>query len=168
MARRVAQRPYFHFALSQAGAYAVRKAGLAGLVTFHTHPLARSDVSFSWYDDEQDPLLVENLQEFWPAHFLAASFLERIRREAGCGCRRAQMAAARLIVVGERLQYLPLDGEAQEAPKPSEIFDRATALTGSGALALLARDDRRRRSERAAQARLSANSWRGLDAREFS
>ena len=37
---------------------AVRKAGLVALVTFHTHPLAGSEVGFSGYDDEQDPFNV--------------------------------------------------------------------------------------------------------------
>jgi hypothetical protein len=40
---------------------AMRKSGLAGLITFHTHPCADLDVSFSRYDDGQDPLLLENL-----------------------------------------------------------------------------------------------------------
>lgn len=51
---------------------AVRKAGLAGLVTFHTHPLAGPEVGFSPYDDAQDPLLVENLQELWPGTLLSS------------------------------------------------------------------------------------------------
>jgi len=118
---------------------AVRKAGLAGLVTFHTHPGAGSEVGFSWYDDEQDPLLVENLQELWPGTLLSSIVLGensqkgRLWRSPG-----EQLAATRLIVVGERVDYLPLDGREPNAlPDPSEIFDRATALTGSGALALL-------------------------------
>jgi ThiF family protein len=118
---------------------AVRRAGLAGLVTFHTHPLARSNVRFSWYDDEQDPLLVENLQELWPVTLLSSVVLgANSQRGRLWLSSKQQLAAARLIVIGEKVQYLPLDGQKpREAPKPSEIFDRATALTGSGALALL-------------------------------
>ena len=118
---------------------AVRKVGLAGLVTFHTHPLAKSEVKFSWYDDEQDPLLVENLQELWAATLLSSVVLGANSQKGRLWLSpKQQLSAGRLIVVGERLQYLPLDGQKpKEAPKPSEIFDRATALTGSGALALL-------------------------------
>jgi hypothetical protein len=119
---------------------AVRKSGLAGLVTFHTHPLAKSEVKFSWYDDEQDPLLVENLQELWLATLLSSVVLGANSQRGRLWLSpKQQLAAARLIVIGENVQYLPLDGrKPREAPKPSEIFDRATALTGSGALALLA------------------------------
>jgi hypothetical protein len=119
---------------------AVRKAGLAGLVTFHTHPLATSEVGFSWYDDEQDPLLLENLQELWAGTLLSSVVLgENSQRGRLWLTPREQLTATRLIVVGEGVQYLPLDGRRPDAfPAPSEIFDRATALTGSGALALLA------------------------------
>lgn len=118
---------------------AVRKAGLAGLITFHTHPLAGSEVGFSWYDDEQDPLLIENLQELWPATLLSSVVLGANSQSGRLWLSPNQRSSfARLIVVGEGVQYLPLDGRKPKAvPKPSEIFDRATALTGSGALALL-------------------------------
>jgi hypothetical protein len=119
---------------------AVRKAGLAGLITFHTHPMAKSEVGFSWYDDEQDPLLLENLQELWPGTLLSSIVLgENSQKGRLWQSPRKQLTAARLIVVGEGVRYLPLDGrQPNPFPKPSEIFDRATALTGNGALALLA------------------------------
>ena len=118
---------------------AVRKAGLAGLITFHTHPLARSEVGFSWYDDEQDPLLLENLQELWPGTLLSSVVLgENSQKGRLWPSPKEQLTAARLIVVGEGVQYLPLNGrQPNPFPEPSEIFDRATALTGNGALALL-------------------------------
>lgn len=118
---------------------AARKTGLAGLVTFHTHPLASSEVGFSGYDDEQDPLLVENLQEVWPATLLSSVVLGANSQKGRLWLSpNQQLVAARLIVIGEGVQYLPLNGrKPREAPVPSEIFDRATALTGSGALALL-------------------------------
>jgi molybdopterin-synthase adenylyltransferase len=117
----------------------VRKAGLAGLVTFHTHPLAGSEVGFSWYDDQQDPLLIENLQDLWPPTLLSSVVLGANSQSGRLWLSpKRQLAATRLIVIGESLQYLPLDGQKPKAaPTPSEIFDRATALTGSGALALL-------------------------------
>jgi len=119
----------------------VRKTGLAGLVTFHTHPLAKSEVSFSFYDDEQDPLLVENLQELWPDTLLSSVVLGETSQKGRLWTSpTAQMALTTLVSVGNRLQYLPLDGKpAKPAPDPSQIFDRATALTGSGALAQLAK-----------------------------
>jgi hypothetical protein len=52
----------------------------------------------------------------------------------------AQIVLTTVVSVGDRLQYLPLDGKSSKpAPDPSEIFDRATAITGSGALAQLAK-----------------------------
>src|SRR5713101_6476378 len=45
---------------------AMRAEGLAGLVTFHTHPGTDQYVWFSPYDDSQDPLLVDNLIELEP------------------------------------------------------------------------------------------------------
>jgi hypothetical protein len=119
----------------------VRKSGLAGLVTFHTHPLARSGVNFSFYDDEQDPLLVENLQELWPNTLLSSVVLgETSQRGRLWTSPTEQMALTTLVSVGDRLQYLPLDGKPPKpAPEPSEVFDRAMALTGSGALAQLAK-----------------------------
>ncbi|HWZ30762.1 MAG TPA: ThiF family adenylyltransferase [Bryobacteraceae bacterium] len=118
----------------------MRKEGLAGLVTFHTHPLAGPEVGFSWYDDEQDPLLVENLQEIWPVTLLSSVVLGADSQQGRVWLTPAQqLPARRLVVIGEGLQYLQLDGgRASAAPAPSAIFDRATALTGNGALALLA------------------------------
>jgi molybdopterin/thiamine biosynthesis adenylyltransferase len=109
------------------------------LITFHTHPLATLEVGFSWYDNEQDPLLVENLQELWPGTLLSSVvFGEKSQKGRLWPSPKEQVAAARLIIVGEGVQYLPLDGRPPNPfPPPSEIFDRATALTGHGALALL-------------------------------
>jgi len=111
---------------------AVRKAGLAGLITFHTHPLADLEVGFCWYDDEQDPLLVENLQELWPGTLLSSIVLgERAQFGRLWTSPSEQSALGSLVNVGERLQYLSLNGKRPEAPPaPSEIFDRALALTG--------------------------------------
>jgi hypothetical protein len=120
----------------------VRKAGLAGLVTFHTHPLAKSEVDFSVYDDEQDPFLVENLQELWPGTLLSSVVLGETSQKGRLWTSPTeQMALTTLVSLGDGLQYLPLDGRPpKSAPDPSEIFDRAKALTGSGALAQLAKN----------------------------
>jgi hypothetical protein len=45
-----------------------------------------------------------------------------------------------LVIVGEGLEYRRLDGEPEPAPPtPGAAFDRALALTGAGALALLSK-----------------------------
>jgi hypothetical protein len=120
---------------------AVRQNGLLGIVTFHTHPLSDMEVDFSSYDDDQDPLLVENLQELWPGTLLSSVVLGR-QSQKGRLWRSAtdQVEIKTLVVVGNRLQYLPLDGRpAEPSPTPSEIFDRAQAITGRGALAQFAK-----------------------------
>lgn len=120
---------------------AMRTSGLAGVVTFHTHPLSERSVDFSFYDDAQDPLLLENLQELHPATWLASIVL-------GAECQKGRLwkspkeraALSTLVSLGDRLEYLALTGEPPSVPpSPSEIFDRATALTGAGAMAQLAK-----------------------------
>jgi hypothetical protein len=120
---------------------AVRKRGLAGVVTFHTHPLAGNEVAFSPYDDSQDPLLVENLQELWPTTLLCSVVLGQSSQQGRVWMSpNEQSPLGSLIAVGKELQYLRLAGlPARPAPSPSEIFDRAAAITGAGAMALLAR-----------------------------
>src|SRR5947209_8414548 len=44
----------------------MRTERLAGLVLFHTHPMASTEVSFSLYDNQEEPLLAENLRELEP------------------------------------------------------------------------------------------------------
>ena len=88
---------------------AMRKAGLAGLVTFRTHPCADLDVGFSWYDDEQDPLLLENLQELHANTFLSSIVLGARSQSGRLWLSPKQhLAATRLIVIGEDLKYLRL------------------------------------------------------------
>jgi len=117
-----------------------RKRGLAGIITFHTHPTAENEVGFSIYDDGQDPLLMENLQELYAETWLSSVVLGAASQQGRLWTSPADCTMlASLIAVGDRLRYLPLDGKPpRPAPAPSEIFDRALAMTGSGALALLA------------------------------
>jgi hypothetical protein len=119
----------------------MRKAGLAGIVTFHTHPLADASVTFSRYDDHEDPLLAENLIELEPRTTLISVVAGKQSQSGRFFCRQRQPAQlARLIVVGDHLSYLGLDGRPPAAPpEPEALFDRARALTGVGALAQLAR-----------------------------
>src|SRR5688572_23689684 len=37
-----------------------------GLIFFHTHPFSDDRVSFSCYDDAEEPLLIKNLRDVWP------------------------------------------------------------------------------------------------------
>jgi hypothetical protein len=118
----------------------MRKHGLAGLAVFHTHPMARDTVSFSRYDDQQEPRLVENLRELEPTTTLVSLVLGRhcqrgrVWSDAG-----ASRPLSRLLVVGDELAALSLRGEPEPAPpKAGAIFDRGLPLTGVGALARLA------------------------------
>jgi hypothetical protein len=117
----------------------MRADGLAGLVLFHTHPGADEKVGFSLYDNQQEPLLVENLQELDAATRLVSVVVGKTRQCGRLWLDRGRCRAmGRLIVVGERLLYRPLDGRpAPPSPPPQAIFDRALALTGAGALAIL-------------------------------
>src|SRR5262249_23672280 len=92
------------------------------------------------YDDEQDPLLMANLQELCPETWLSSVVLGQNSQQGRLWTAPSQqMGVTGLISVGDRLHYLPLDGRPLlPAPSPSEIFDRALALTGRGALAQLA------------------------------
>lgn len=120
---------------------AMRGEGLCGLLTVHTHPMSDTYVDFSGYDDQQDPLLMNNLVELWPDTWLSSVVLgARSQRGRLWVSPKRRAALATLVIVGEGLRYLPLDGRpAGPSPAPSEIFDRAKAITGSGALAQLGR-----------------------------
>ena len=120
---------------------AMRKRGLAGIATFHTHPGASTDVGFSRYDDQQDPLLVGNLLELEPrTQFVSVV----VGKESQCArhfsAPRSSRPLDRLLVVGDHLSNLSLAGQPPlPPPPPAAIFDRGLPLTGSGALAQLAR-----------------------------
>jgi hypothetical protein len=119
----------------------MRRQSLAGIITFHTHPHSDGQVEFSPYDDRQDPMLASNLQELAPQTQLVSVVLGQ-RSQCGRLWSRPDDVHPldELVVVGERLQYLPLDGsEPTTPPPPAAAFDRAAALTGSGALAQLGR-----------------------------
>lgn len=116
-----------------------RKNALAGIIAFHTHPMATSEVGFSIYDDGQDPQLIGNLQELHPGTWLSSVVLGETSQQGRLWTSPSEEAAlTSLISIGERLIYFPLNGRpAPLSPAPSEIFDRGRALTGSGALARL-------------------------------
>lgn len=119
----------------------MREHGLAGFVVFHTHPLADQHVRFSMYDDQQEPLLAENLAEIEPKTRLLSVVAGR---HCQCGREwtsdRASVPLGELVVVGESIEHQSLAGEPDPTPpQPADLFDRAKAITGPGASALLAR-----------------------------
>lgn len=119
----------------------MRSERLSGMIFFHTHPLADREVNFSWYDDSEEPLLVENLQELEPATRIVSVVMGKSSQRGRLWLDpRQQQALGSMIVVGERLSYRRLDGRAEPPPPPTEaIFDRGLALTGAGALSILSR-----------------------------
>lgn len=119
----------------------MRSQRLAGLILFHTHPGADKEVRFSPYDNQQEPLLVENLQELDPATRLVSVVVGKSSRCGRVWDAPAEMRPLRhMIVVGERLAYLRLDGRREPPPPPpSAVFDRGLPLTGAGALSVLSR-----------------------------
>lgn len=120
---------------------AVRERKLAGFLTVHTHPFAKKSVSFSMYDDANDPELMANLYELQPDGVFgsivvgASSVAARQWKSDGTSKFLGEM-----VIVGEQITVQPLNGLADlKSPDPSEIFDRASPLTGSGALSVLSK-----------------------------
>ena len=117
----------------------VRDRHLAGFLTVHTHPLADERVAFSLYDDSQDPRLMCNLHELQPTGIFGSVVLGR-RSVAGriwpVG-KDQPVFLGRLMIVGETLEMMSLRGEPLAVATSSEVFDRALALTGAGALSRL-------------------------------
>ena len=119
----------------------VRKRGLAGFLTVHTHPLAMESVRFSGYDDAQDPLLMQNLHDLEPGGTFGSLVLGRNCVAGRLWLRHSiePVTMERLIVVGERIEEFPLSGVPLPHVEPTELFDRALTLTGAGALSLLSK-----------------------------
>lgn len=126
--------------IRRAHAY-MRDHRLAGILMLHTHPLSDLQVGFSWFDDEQEPLLVQNLMEIDPSTQLLSVVLGK---SSQCGRRwlddRSPEDLGDLVLVGDELKWLSLAGRPVPDPaSPSAIFDSALAVTGAGALAQLTR-----------------------------
>jgi molybdopterin/thiamine biosynthesis adenylyltransferase len=109
-----------------------------GLIFFHTHPFSEDDVSFSQYDDTEEPRLMANLRDVWPSS-------EHIGVVVGKKALMARVYPSNgiaypindLFVVGRTLKVMPGDGCAQIPARPEHIFDRAEVITNTGALATL-------------------------------
>jgi hypothetical protein len=114
----------------------VRERRLAGFLTVHTHPLADERVAFSLYDDAQDPKLMCNLHELQPNGVFGSLVLGRkaIAGRIWPAGQDQPIVLDRLMIIGETLETMSLRGEPLAAATASEVFDRALALTGAGAL----------------------------------
>ena len=115
---------------------------LPGLMVLHTHPNARHEVSFSPFDNADEPELIANLREFLPGGWFA-SVVCGAKSLMGRAWRPGQNIPSRLdrmFVVGDPWKEINLDGHPlPEPPPPAAMFDRALAVTGAGALARLRR-----------------------------
>ena len=118
----------------------MRERGLAGICTFHTHPLSDDTVMFSrTVDDFEDPQLIANLIDIEPKTQLVSVVLGRRSQSGRVWSSPSNVEPlSRLLIVGEMIQMLRLDGSPPPPPPPVEaIFDRAKAITPAGALKAL-------------------------------
>lgn len=113
----------------------VRERGLAGLLTLHTHPMADRYVSFSGFDDANDPELMANLYELEPRARFGSIVLGRNSICARLWRGGGPFDLEQLVCVGEQLSFRELSGKPdKEPPTPSAIFDRGSVVSGAGAM----------------------------------
>jgi len=115
-----------------------KKDGATGLIFFHTHPFSKNTVSFSPYDDAQEPELMKNLCDVWPGSEHVSVVLGERAFKARAYLNDGEVCQIpKLFVVGKHLKLIPTNGVAEKPAKAAGIFDRAKVLTGNGALAVL-------------------------------
>jgi molybdopterin-synthase adenylyltransferase len=113
----------------------VRQRGLQGFITVHTHPFSDDVVCFSPYDDANDPDLMANLHELQPSGMFGSMVLGKRTACARLWLRGEPIYLDALIVTGEQLSVLSLNGAPTTPPADSAaLFDRSAAITGNGAL----------------------------------
>lgn len=116
----------------------VRADNLAGILTLHTHPFSNREVSFSIYDDANDPGLMQNLYDLQPEGIFGSLVFGKkaIQGRIWKSNPLLPIGLEELVIVGESLNFIPLNGIFEAIhPEPAEIFDRGLAITGNGALA---------------------------------
>lgn len=131
-----------HSALSFSSQYlrrallAVRRRGLAGFLTVHTHPLSDRTVGFSGYDDANDPELMTNLFDLQPDGTFGSIVVGKRSMKARLWTPDLRaLDVNEMVVIGSRYLSIPLNGACDERPRqPAAIFDRGLAISGSGAL----------------------------------
>lgn len=122
--------------------FSARERKLDGFLTVHTHPRTDSHVGFSEYDDLNDPFLMANLYELMPSGCFGSVVLGRSSAAARVWNPEttSYVVPKELIIVGQRLSWLRLDGDSSnDVALSAEIFDRGLAITGNGALLRLSR-----------------------------
>ncbi|MBF0570814.1 MAG: ThiF family adenylyltransferase [Candidatus Omnitrophica bacterium] len=123
--------------IRRAQLYAQRQ-GKSGLTFFHTHPLADDHVSFSIFDDAQEPLLMKNLQEVWPGSEHISIVVGKNSHKGRVYLKGKQVQdLMKLYVIGRTIKVFSLLGNSAQVPMPSHIFDRAKEVTSAGALQIL-------------------------------
>jgi molybdopterin/thiamine biosynthesis adenylyltransferase len=120
---------------------AVRRRGLAGFLTAHTHPLSDRTVGFSWYDDANDPELMANLFDLQPGGTFGSIVLGKRSMKARLWTPDLRsLDMDEMTIIGSRYLSIPLNGVGHErAPQPAAIFDRGLAISGAGALYQMSR-----------------------------
>ena len=113
---------------------AVRESGLKGFLTVHTHPLSDEAVSFSPYDDANDPELMSNLYDLQPTGLFGSIVLGRHSACARVWVDGEPRYLRDLVVTGEQISFVNLSGAPTKLPPAAALFDRSTAMTGRGAL----------------------------------
>jgi hypothetical protein len=119
-----------------------RELDLAGFLTVHTHPGSDTHVSFSPYDDGNDPALMANLYDLQPGGVFGSVVLGKRSAAARLWHREGDGYSPlnNLIIVGEVLERVPLNGSPlMPPPEAAAIFDRSLAVTSQGALANLSK-----------------------------
>lgn len=117
-----------------------RKERSTGLIFFHTHPFSEEEVGFSFYDNSEEPLLIENLRNVWPESEHASVVVGK-RSMAGriYSKDNLTLTISSIIVLGKAIKFLLEEGVISKQSNPAHIFDRATAITDKGALSILRR-----------------------------
>jgi hypothetical protein len=120
---------------------AVRRRGLAGFFTVHTHPLSDRTVGFSAYDDANDPELMANLFDLQRDGTFGSMVVGKRSMKARLWTPDLRVLdMGEMIVIGSRHLSIPLNGVCEERPpQPAAIFDRGLAISGAGALYQMSR-----------------------------
>lgn len=110
----------------------------SGLIFFHTHPFAIESVSFSGFDDEEEPLLIKNLQDVWSDSEYISIVVGKNSYKGRRYCTLGkEYPLSDLYVIGRSIKVFSLNGKQPEVTEPSGIFDRAMAITPGSVLGIL-------------------------------
>lgn len=111
-----------------------------GLIFFHTHPFSEDSVSFSPYDDAEEPRLMENLRDVWFSSEHIGVVIGKNAVAARAYLKDQTICPiSEVFVVGRTLKVIASDGQVQISAAPEHIFDRSEAITKRGALAILSK-----------------------------